>query len=100
MSDLSKLPASTVGLRLCKARGDALILCEAVRLQSQAHVDMILRRAAISGSIGEVGETGDYWADLLDANGDMTETIALSREAWNGLKNHWLRCRIERSRAD
>ena len=31
----------------------------------------------------------------IDANGDWSETIALSREAWNSLKNHWMRCRIE-----
>lgn len=96
MGDLSAIPADAVGLRLCKVRGDRLIGCEPVLFQSRDAVDMVLRRAAICGSVGPIGETGDFWADFLNENGDWSETIALSREAWNSLKNHWMRCRVEK----
>ena len=92
------IPNNVVGLRLCKVtKADKLILCEAIEFKKGAPaVDMVLRRAAIFGPIGPIGETGDYWADLMIANGDWIDTIALSRDAWNGLKNYWMRCRIER----
>ena len=42
-----------------------------------------------------VGETGDFWADfLIDDNGTWDETVALDRDAWNSLKNHWMRSKI------
>lgn len=96
MSDLSKIPVDAVGLRLCKMRGENLILCEPIVFEhGRVAIDTILRRAKVSGKIGPIGETGDYWADFINSNGDWEETIALSREAWNGLKNHWMRCRHE-----
>ena len=96
MIDLTDIPLNTVGLRLCKMRGDALVLCEPVIFEhGRPAVNTVLRRAAVSGKIGPIGETGDFWADFIDAHGDWEETIALDRAAWNGLKNHWMRCRIE-----
>src|SRR5258706_16051128 len=84
------LPQAVCGLRLCKMRGDNLILCETLIFDDGRNaVDTVLRRAQISGEVGPVGETGDLWADLMDRDGDLVETIALSRGAWNALKNKW-----------
>lgn len=97
MADLSNIPADAVGLRLCKAKGDDdIVCCEPIRFaQGRSAVNTVLRRAAISGKVGPIGETGDFWADFLNEDGDWTETVALDREAWNALKNRWMRCRVE-----
>ena len=96
MADLSNIPHDAHGLRLCKMRGDRLILCEPVIFcRGRPAVDTVLRRAAISGKVGPIGETGDFWADFINLDGDWEETIALDRDAWNGLKNRWMRCRVE-----
>lgn len=92
-----RVPPNAVGLRLCKMAGDDLVLCESVRfLDGAPAVDTALRRAAISGPVGPIGETGDQWADILNNDGDWFDTIALSRSAWNALKNRWMRCKIWR----
>lgn len=98
MNSLSfELPAGTVGLRLCKVAGDDLVMCESIHFgRGRVGATMALRRAAISGAVGPLGETGDYWADVLEDGEDWTDTVALSREAWNALKNRILRCRIDR----
>lgn len=98
MSDTIQIPANVVGLRLCKmVAGNQLVLCEAIEFARGAPaVDTVLRRARISGSVGPIGETGNYWADLMVVNGDWIDTIALSQAAWNSLKNRWMRCRIEK----
>lgn len=96
--DLSTIPEKAVGLRLCKMIGDDLRLCEPVTFEKgNSAVVTVLNRARIAGPVGPVGETGDFWADFLSENGDWFETIALSREAWNILKNRWMRCRLEPS---
>lgn len=96
MSAIKDIPEAATGLRLCKMVGDELVLAEEVQFPGGlASVDVTLRRAAISGQVGPVGETGDWWADIFDAKGDMIETIALDRRSWNALKNRWMRCRIE-----
>lgn len=91
------LPTDAAGIRLCKVVGDDLILCETIIFTHGAPaVDTVLRRAAISGKVGPVGETGDFWADLMNAAGDtMVETVALDRASWNAIKNKWARCKIE-----
>jgi hypothetical protein len=96
-ANLEGLPETAVGLRLCKIKSnDELVLCEPVQfVGGYDAVHTVLRRAAISGTVGPVGEAGDYFADIMDENGDMIETIALSRNSWNSLKNHWMRCRID-----
>lgn len=92
------LPEGVVGLALCKIAGkeERLVRTEEVYFKSASGVDTVLRRARISGKVGPVGETGDYWADLLVLDGSWIETIALDRESWNSLKNHWMPCRISR----
>lgn len=95
MFDTNAIPSDAVGLCLCKMRGDRLVMCEDVIFErGRAGVELVLRRAAINGPVGPVGETGEFWADFIRPDGCWTETISLSRDAWNGLKNHWMRCRI------
>ena len=92
-----ELPADVNGLRLCKVVGDELILCEAIEFsKGRTAVDTALRRAAISGQVGPLGDTGDFWADLMTPDGTWVETVALSRGSWNALKNKWARCKIQR----
>ena len=90
------VPENAIGLRLCKVVGETLIMCEPVIFNNgQPAVDTVLRRASISGQVGPIGETGDFWADfLIDDIGTWEETVALDRDAWNSLKNHWMRCKI------
>lgn len=92
------LPIEMVGLRLARInRKDELILCEAVRFdEGVSAVDTILRRAAISGRVEVEGEIENYFADALDADGNMVTTIALDSRSYSALKNRWMRCRVER----
>lgn len=94
---LDKLPALASGLCLCRHKGDELILCESVIFPGGAAVvDMVLRRAAISGRVEIDGEIADYFADVLNANGDIIETVALDAGSYRALKTKWMRCRVER----
>lgn len=91
------LPSAAVCIRLCKVVREELILCEPVIFEAGAPaVDTVLRRAAISGKVGPLGETGDFWADLMNVEADtLVETIALDRRSWSAIKNKWARCKIE-----
>jgi hypothetical protein len=97
-ANLEGLPREATGLRLAKIKSDdELVLCEPIEFPGGYDaVHTTLRRAGISGDVGPVGEAGDYFADIMDENGSMIETIALDRKAWNSLKNHWMRCRVDR----
>lgn len=96
MSSPLNIPKEAKGLRLCKMVGDQLRLSEPVIFARGAKaVETTLRRAAISGKVGPVGETGDYWADILTDPGTWVDTVALDRKSWNSLKNHWMRCKME-----
>lgn len=91
------VPERTTGLRLCKVVGNDFRMSEGVQfLNGRNAVETALRRAAISGQVGPVGKTGDYWADFLNKDGDWEETIALDRDSWNALKNVWMRCKMVR----
>ena len=84
------------GLRLCKVVNEKLILCDPVQFtRGTSALKTTLNRASISGDVGPVGETGDFWADLLIENGDWIDTVKLDRKSWNILKNKWARCKIE-----
>lgn len=92
------IPAEAHSIRLCKVNSrEELILCEVVTfVDGQPAVDTALRRAAISGNVGPVGDTGNFWADLMDEEGyTIVETIALDRGSWNALKRRWAKCKIE-----
>jgi hypothetical protein len=95
MFDAELIPENVVGISLAKMRGEKLTLCEEVIFTGgRTAVETTLRRAELSGNVGPVGETGDFFADLLDENGDMVENIKLSRESWNALKNRWMPCKV------
>jgi hypothetical protein len=90
-----EIPPDAVSLRLARIVGDDLRLCETVRFRDgHDGVETVLRRAAISGRV-EIGvEVGDYFADALDDNNDIVETIALDAKSYSKLKNRWMRCRL------
>lgn len=91
------LPRVAAGLRLARIdKRDNLLLCEAVLFDSGwVGVETTLRRAAISGRVEIGGEVVDHFADVLDANGDIVEVIALDRRSYSALKNRWMRCKVE-----
>lgn len=90
------IPSSVTGIRLCKVlSNDRLVLCEPTLFACGAPaVDTALRRAAISGQVGPIGETGDFWADLMEDERTFVATIALDRHSWNALKRKWARTKI------
>lgn len=95
-----KVPPNVVGLRLCKMFGEDLWMTEPVMfVKGAAAVDIVLRRAALSGrvEIGEDMELGDYWADLLEKDGSLESHAALDAKSFRAIKNHWARCRYEKS---
>lgn len=97
MAETKALPAEAVGLRLARitSKGE-LVLCEAIRFGSgHAGVDTTLRRAAISGRVEIGGGEADWFADVLDDNGDIIETVSLDAKSYGALKNRWMRCRVE-----
>ena len=90
------LPEDCVGLRLCRVAGGRLVMCEPVVFErGRDGVDIVLRRASISGRVGPIGEAGDYWADLLTSPDIWTDTIALDAASYRALKYHWMRCRVQ-----
>lgn len=94
---MADLPDEAVGLRLHKInRRDELIACEAVRFpRGRPAVDTVLRRAAISGRVEIGGEIEDHFADVLDDDGSIVETVALDARSYRALKTKWMRCNLE-----
>ena len=95
---MGELPAEAVGLQLYRInKAEELLACEAVRfIAGWSGVEITLRRAAISGRVDIGGEIQDHFADVLDAEGLMIETVALDRRSYSALKNRWMRCKVER----
>lgn len=95
-----ELPPDARGLRLCKMRGEELILYEIVMFdRGRPAVLTTLNRAELSGRV-EVegsyeGDLGDFWADVMSDPDNMVSTVRLDRGSWNSLKNHWMRCRLD-----
>lgn len=96
---MSGLPNNATGLRLARITPqDELILCEPVQFTAGLpSVDTVLRRAAISGRVEIDGDIGDHFADVLDRDGDIIETVALDAASYRALKNRWMRCKVDRS---
>lgn len=92
------LPASSVGLRLARIDSkERLLLCEAMRFDAGlVAVDTTLCRAALSGRVEVDGEIKNHFADVIDDDGDIVETVALDRGSYSALKNKWMRCKVER----
>jgi hypothetical protein len=98
MAERISIPDEAVGLKLFRIVGDDLIACEAVRFtDGKAAVVTVLLRAAISGRVEIGGEIADHFADILDDDQSMIETVALDAKSYGALKNHWMRCRLERA---
>ena len=90
------VPAEARAVCLYKHVGDELRACETVGfLEGAAAIDTTLRRAAISGRVEVGGQTVDHFADLLDANGSIIETVALDARSYKALKTRWMRCKLE-----
>ncbi len=93
------VPPDAVALRLGKFfPGDDLRFCETCAFEGGATaIDTVLRRAALSGRV-EIDADGllpDYIADMFDDNFTCIGTIALDRNSFRALKNHWMRCKYE-----
>ena len=93
MSVEMKLPAEAVGLRLHSVVKDRLIACEAIRFPGgRPAVGTTLRRAEISGRVEIGGEIQDHFADVLDDEQAIIETVALDAKSYRALKTRWMRC--------
>jgi hypothetical protein len=92
------IPQSAVGLRLARIdRKENLLLCEKVMFDGGlAAVATTLRRASLAGRVDVDGEIANHFVDVLDFNGDIVETVALDSKSYSALKNHWMRCKVER----
>lgn len=90
-----ELPEQAAGLRLAKIVKDQLQLCEIVMFADGCSaVDTVLRRAAISGRVEIGGDIQDHFADVLDREQSIIETVALDAKSYGKLKNHWMPCRL------
>lgn len=99
MSFVDKLPPESTVLKLYKIdRNDRLIPCEAVLFKGgRGAVDTVLRRAAIAGHVEIGGDIKDHFADVMDINGSIVETVALDSDSYGSLKNKWMRCKLEQT---
>jgi len=95
--NLDRLPSDGVGLKLHRInRNDVLIACEGVLFRGgAAAVNTVLRRAAIAGRVEVDGKINDHFADVMSADGDLLETVALDAKSYASLKNKWMRCKVE-----
>jgi hypothetical protein len=90
------VPKDAVALRLYRIVKDDPVACEAVRFaDGAAAIDIVLRRAAISGRVEIEGEIEDHFGDFLAENGDLLSTVALDAKSYRALKNHWMRCKVD-----
>lgn len=94
---ITGLPPAAVGLRLHRIDArERLIACEVMRFdRGYAGVELVLRRALISGRVEVGGEILNHFADVLADNGDIIETVALDAGSYRALKTHWMRCKVE-----
>lgn len=93
-----QIPTTAKGLKLFRIlKNGTLVGCEAVQFDGgHLAIDTTLRRAAISGRVEVGGELHNHFADILDSSGDMIENVALDAGSYKALKNHWMRCKVEK----
>ena len=91
------IPPDAVGLRLARIdRNDDVVLCDAMRFDDGWDgVEIVLRRAAISGRVEVDGEIQNHFADLLDENQGIVGTVALDAGSYKALKTKWMRCKVD-----
>lgn len=99
--NLENLDPKACGLRLHRhnPKGE-LVSCEIVMFDiGFPAINTVLRRAGISGVVKCEPFDGqmDYFADVYIKDGNFTQSILLDRKSYAALKNHWMRCRVERS---
>jgi hypothetical protein len=95
--NLDALPPESVGLKLHRIDGkDRLIACEGIRFANGlAAVKTTLLRGAIAGRVEVGGKIENHFADVLDDDGSLIETVALDARSYSSLKNKWMRCKTE-----
>lgn len=96
--NLDALPDGAVGLKLHRIdSNENLLACETVIFRGgRPAVNTVLRRAAIAGRVEVGGKVEDHFADVIEAGGDWSETVALDAKSYSSLKNKWMRCKLER----
>lgn len=96
------LPPSSAVVRLARIdRRENLILCEPMLFPGGASaIETLLRRAALAGKVEVNGVIENHFADILDENGDLIETIALDANSYRSLKTRWMRCVVEKTKED
>lgn len=99
-SNLDNLDPNARGLRLYKHdTHDRLIACELVMFdQGHSAINTVLRRAALAGVVKcePFDDRMDYFADVYTADYTTTQSILLDRHSYAALKNHWMRCKLDR----
>lgn len=91
------VPPEAVAVRLYRIVRGEPVACEAMRFAAgDAGVDLVLRRAKVSGRVEIEGPISDHFADLLDADGDMVATVALDAGSYRALKTRWMRTKVEK----
>lgn len=91
------IDANAVGLKLYRiAARDRLIASEGVMFDSgRAGVVTVLMRARVAGRVEVEGELDKHFADVLDSNEDILQSVALDAKSYRALKYHWMRCKCE-----
>lgn len=91
------IDAKAVGLQLYRIGAkDRLIASEGVKFErGRAGVVTTLMRAQISGRVEIEGALDKHFADVLDTNGDILQSVALDAKSYHALKYHWMRCKCQ-----
>lgn len=89
MNFVDQLSPDIDGLRLCwvTPSGELRLYKSVHFTRGRAAVDTILRRAQICGSVEINGPVSDYFADVMDGNGDWEEVVSLDRGSFMYLKD-------------
>ncbi len=91
------VPEGAVGLQLFRIdRRDNLIACEPVKLSGRPEVQRALSLARISGRAEINGDVKDHFADILNEDQDILDTVALDAKSYGALKNRWMKCKVQR----
>jgi len=98
---IDNIPKEACGLMLEKDTGaEELVICDPVMFENRyTAVISTLNRASVWGKVGPVGEVrpsvkGDFWVTVQGEDFTDLCEIRLDRDAWNILKNKWMRCKV------
>lgn len=95
MRDMETIDAKASGLKLYRISGkDRLIASEDVMFEKgRVGVITVLLRARIAGRVEIEGKLEKHFADVLDEQGSILQSVALDAKSYRALKHHWMRCR-------